>query len=281
MKPLADEHVMADLCAAFGVTPSGYYAWCRRKPGPRQCADAELGAYLCAAHAASRQTYGSPRLLQALRQQGQRTSRRRVRRLMRQNRLQTQVPRRFRPQTTDSRHDQPIAANLLGVAPAPTGPNQQWVSDITYVPTGEGWLYVAAVMDRWSRRIVGLAQAEHMATGLVEQALAQALCHRRPGSGCLHHSDRGSQYASARYRAQVAQAGLVASMSRAGNCYDNAAMESFWGKLKGELVHRHAFATRQEARLAIFEYVEVFYNRTRLHSALGFKSPVDFELQLN
>lgn len=258
-----------------------YYAWVRRRPAPRQQADALLGQHLCVAHAQSRATYGSPRLLQALRQQGHQTSRRRVRRLMRQHQLKAQAPRRFRPQTTDSRHDSPIAPNRLADAPAPTGPNQQWVTDLTYVQTGEGWLYVAAVMDRWSRRIVGLAQAEHMATGLVEQALAQALRQRRPGPACLHHSDRGSQYASARYRAQVAEAGLVASMSRAGNCYDNAAMESFWSTLKRELVHRQDFATRQEARLAIFEYVTVFYNRTRLHSALGFKSPVDFELQLN
>jgi len=281
MNPLADQYTLADLCAAFDVSPSGYHAWVRRLPGLRQLADAELGTRLCAAHAASRQTYGSPRLLQALRQQGQRISRRRVRRLMRQNHLQTEAPRRFRPQTTDSRHDSPIAPNHLAEAPAPTGPNQQWVSDITYVHTGEGWLYVAAVMDLWSRRIVGLAQAEHMETRLVEQALEQALCRRGSVGGCIHHSDRGSQYASTRYRAQVAAAGLEASMSRAGNCYDNAAMESFWGKLKSELVHRHRFATRQKARLAIFEHVEVFYNRTRLHSALGFKSPVDFELQLN
>jgi putative transposase len=149
------------------------------------------------------------------------------------------------------------------------------------VRTGESWLYVAAVMDRWSRRIVGLAMAEHMATPLIQQALQQALNQRHPARGCLHHSDRGSQYASAEYRQLLTANGLEASMSRAGNCYDNAAMESFWGKLKTELVYRRSFATRQEARLAIFEYVEVFYNRVRLHSALGFKSPVDFELQTN
>jgi putative transposase len=281
MKTLTDQYRIADLCAAFGVSRSGYHAWQRRPPGPRQWADVALGAHLCRVHAESRQTYGSPRLLQALRQQGHRTSRRRVRRLMRQHDLRAQVPRRFVPQTTDSRHDQPIAPNRLAAVATPTGPDQQWVADITYVRTGESWLYVAAVMDRWSRRIVGLAMAEHMESALVERALQQALGQRRRPHGCLHHSDRGSQYASAEYRRLLAAHGLEASMSRAGNCYDNAAMESFWGKLKTELVHRHRFATRQQARLAIFEYVEIFYNRVRLHSALGFKSPVDFELQLN
>jgi putative transposase len=281
MKALAPQYRLTDLCAAFQVSRSGYYAWLNRPPSPRQKADVELGAYLCRVHAQSRQTYGSPRLLQALRQQGQRTSRRRIARLMRQHGLRTQRPRRFVPQTTDSRHDQPIAPNWLAAIPRPTGPDQQWVTDITYVRTGESWLYVAAVMDRWSRRIVGLAMAEHMASTLVERALQQALRQRQPGRGCLHHSDRGSQYASADYRHLLSRNGLTASMSRAGNCYDNAAMESFWGKLKTELVYRQHFATRQQARLAIFEYVEVFYNRVRLHSALGFKSPVDFELQLN
>ena len=200
---------------------------------------------------------------------------------MRQHELRGAPPRAFRPQTTDSRHDQPLAPNLMAAAPAPSGPNQIWVSDLTYVRTDTGWLYVAAVLDRWSRRLLGLAMAEHMETSLVEAALAQAVRSRRPAAGCLLHSDRGSQYASAAYRARLAQAGLVASMSRAGNCYDNAAMESFWGKLKTELVHRRKFPSPAEARTAIFEHVEVFYNRRRLHSALGFKSPVDFENQTN
>ena len=281
MKTLQAEHSLADLCAAFGVSRSGYHAWKSRPPSARQQADQTLGQRLCQAHAASRQTYGSPRLLAALRQQGHRTSRRRVRRLMRQHQLHTVVPRRFVPQTTDSRHDQPIAPNRLAQAPAPTGPDQVWVGDITYVPTQEGWLYVAAVLDRWSRRIVGLAMAEHLESSLVAAALTQALHQRRHAAGCVHHTDRGSQYASATYRRHVGAAGLLASMSRAGNCYDNAAMESFWGRLKTELVHRRKFASRAEARLAIFEYVEVFYNRVRLHSALGYKSPVDFEQQRN
>jgi len=281
MKSLAQQYRITDLCTAFRVSRSGYHAWRSRPPSPRQRGDVALGALLCRVHAVSRQTYGSPRLLQALRQQGQRTSRRRVRRLMREHGLRTQRPRRFVPQTTDSRHDQPIAPNWLAAIPRPLGPDQQWVTDITYVRTGEGWLYVAAVMDRWSRRIVGLAMAEHMESTLVERALQQALRQRQPGRGCLHHSDRGSQYASADYRQLLNASSLTASMSRAGNCYDNATMESFWGKLKTELVYRQNFATRHQARLAIFEYIEVFYNRVRLHSALGFKSPVDFEQQLN
>ncbi len=281
MKALEPHYSLADLCLAFGVSRSGYHAWKSRPPSARAGTDAELGRSLCQAHADSRQTYGSPRLLQALQKKGLRISRRRVCRLMRQHELRGAAPRAFRPQTTDSRHDQPIAPNHMAAAPVPTGPNQIWVSDITYVRTDTGWLYVAAVLDRWSRRLLGLAMAEHMETSLVEAALAQAVRGRRPAAGCLLHSDRGSQYASAAYRVCVAQAGLVASMSRAGNCYDNAAMESFWGKLKTELVHRHKFVSPAEARTAIFEHVEVFYNRRRLHSALGFMSPVDFENQTN
>jgi putative transposase len=281
MKALERQHPVTDLCAAFGVSRSGYHAWKSRPPSGRAQTDAELGRHLCQAHTDSRQTYGSPRLLEALQKKGLRTSRRRVCRLMRQHQLRNTQPRAFRPQTTDSRHNQPIAPNLMAGAAAPTGPDQIWVSDITYVRTATGWLYVAAILDRWSRRLIGLAMAPHMETSLVEAALAQAVGGRRPRAGCLHHSDRGSQYASAAYRTRLTQAGLVASMSRAGNCYDNAVMESFWGKLKSELVHRKNFASPEEARTAIFEYVEVFYNRRRLHSALDYKSPVDFENQLN
>ena len=281
MNALQSQHSLTALCAAFGVSRSGYHAWKSRRPSARADTDAELGRHLCQAHTDSRQTYGSPRLLEALQKKGLRTSRRRVCRLMRQYELRGTQPRAFRPQTTDSRHDQPIAPNLMASAAAPTGPDQIWVSDITYVRTDTGWLYVAAILDRWSRRLVGLAMAPHMETSLVEGALAQAVRGRRPPAGCLHHSDRGSQYASAAYRARLTQAGLVASMSRAGNCYDNAVMESFWGKLKNELVHRRKFTSPEEARTAIFEHVEVFYNRRRLHSALNYKSPVDFENQLN
>jgi putative transposase len=183
------------------------------------------------------------------------------------------------PGTTDSRHDQPVAPNRLAEVPPPGQRDRIWVSDITYVPTAEGWLYVAGVMDLWSRRVVGLAMGDHLRTGLVVDALRQARIGRRPPEGCLHHSDRGCQYASLEYRLVLKAHGFEPSMSRAAYGYDNAAMESFWSTLKGELVHRSSFATRAEARSAIFEYVEAFYNRVRLHSALDYMSPVDFENQ--
>lgn len=281
MKTLAEHHPVKELCAAFGVSRSGYYAWLARPPSARAQADAELTSRLCQAHDASRRTYGSPRLVVVLRRQGQRISRRRVQRLLRAVGRRGLQRRRWVPRTTDSRHDHPIAPNRLAELPALQQRDQVWVTDITHVPTDEGWLYVAGVMDRWSRRVVGLAMTGHLRTELVSAALHQARTRRQPAHGCLHHSDRGCQYASTEYRRLLAAHGLEASMSRAGNCYDNAAMESFWSTLKSELVHRRTFATRAEARAAIFEYVEVFYNRQRLHSALDYKSPVDFENQNN
>lgn len=281
MKTLSEHYPVSQLCTAFGVSRSGYYAWLCRRPSARAQADARLTGQLCAAHAASRGTYGSPRLVVVLRRQGQNVSRRRVQRLMRAAGRRGLQRRRWVPCTTDSRHDQPVAANRMAEVPAPQGRDQIWVTDITYVPTGEGWLYVAGVMDRWSRRIVGLAMAGHVRTELVSAALSQAQARRQPARGCLHHSDRGCQYASVDYRRLLATHGLEASMSRAGNCYDNATMESFWSTLKSELIQRGSFATRAAARTAIFEYVEVFYNRQRLHSALGYRSPVDFENQNN
>lgn len=216
-----------------------------------------------------------------LRRQGQRISRRRIQRLMRAAGRRGVQRRRFVPQTTDSRHDRPIAPNRLAEVPAPQRRDQAWVTDITCVPTDEGWLYVAGVLDRWSRRVVGLAMAGHLRTELVSAALHQARQRRQPAAGCLHHSDRGCQYASDTYRQMLKTYGMEPSMSRAGHCYDNAVMESFWGTLKSELIHRHRFTTRAQARQAIFEYVEVFYNRQRLHSALGYRSPADFENQSN
>jgi putative transposase len=281
MKTLAQDYPVHELCVAFGVARSGYYAWLARPPSARAQADAQLTTQLCAAHDASRRTYGSPRLVILLRRQGQRVSRRRVQRLLRATGRRGLQRQRWVPKTTDSRHDQPLAPNRLAQLPAPQRRDQAWVTDITYVPTDEGWLYVAGVMDRWSRRVVGLAMADHLRTELVSAALHQAHTQRQPAPGCLHHSDRGCQYASVEYRHRLAALGLEASMSRAGNCYDNAAMESFWSTLKSELVHRQSFATRAEARTAIFEYVEVFYNRQRLHSALDYQSPVDFENQTN
>ena len=281
MKTLSEQHPVRALCDAFGVSRSGYYAWLIRPPSQRAQTDARLSEQLAQAHDASRRTYGSPRLVIVLRRQGHAVSRRRVRRLMRAAGRHGVQRRRFVPQTTDSHHAQPIAPNRLAEIGPPQRRDQAWVTDITYVPTDEGWLYVAGVLDRWSRRVIGLAMAGHLRTELVSAALSQARQRRQPVVGCLHHSDRGCQYASDAYRQLLKTYGLEPSMSRAGNCYDNAVMESFWSTLKNELIQRCRFTTRSQARQAIFEYVEVFYNRQRLHSALGYRSPVDFENQNN
>jgi len=189
--------------------------------------------------------------------------------------------RRYRVRTTDSRHGEPIAPNRLAKQPTPLTPNQVWVSDLTYIPTGEGWLYLAGVLDRCSRSVVGWAMGSNLDASLPLAALNMALGRRRPTPGLIHHSDRGVQYASAAYRDALARHGVIASMSRKANCYDNAAMESFWSTLKHELVYRRHFVTRAQARTAIFDYIETFYNRSRLHSSLGYKSPLDYESNLN
>jgi transposase InsO family protein len=263
------------------VSASGYYAWQTRRatPGPRAAEDQKLAKEIRTLHTASRQTYGSPRIQAALRQQGQRHGRNRLARLMRAQGLCGRQKGRYRVRTTDSQHDQPIAPNRLAAAPAPTGPNQVWVADITYLPTGQGWLYLAAVLDRFSRKLVGWALSPRLDTDLVLQALAMALTHRHPPAGLLFHSDRDVQYASAAFRDALACAGLLPSMSRRGNCYDNAAMESFWSTLKLELIYRRQFATHAQIRAAVFDYIEAFYNRQRAHSALGYLSPTAFETQ--
>ena len=273
------EHAILTLCRLLEVSPSGFYAWQQRRnqPGPRALANQTLTGQITTVFAESRQTYGSPRVQQALRQQGCHHGRNRIARLMRTAGLYGRQKGRYRVQTTDSHHDHPIAPNHLAEAPQATAPNQIWVMDITYIPTGEGWLYVAAVLDLYSRKIVGWAMSHRIDTLLVLQALAMALRHRQPPAKLLCHSDRGVQYAAADYRHALTRAGLIASMSRKGNCYDNATMESFWSTLKWELVYRREFATHHQARSAIFDYIECFYNPKRLHSALNFRSPVDFE----
>ena len=281
MKTLQADYRIGDLCAAFGVSRSGYHRWRTGAPCARACKDAQLARALREIHVQSRGTYGRPRLTQALRQRGQCCSHKRVARLMRHHGLHGVRRGRFRPETTDSRHENGVAPNRLREQPAPTRPDQVWVADITYIPTTEGWLYVAGVLDRCSRRVLGLAMAARLDTSLPEAALRQALARRGRPEGVVHHSDRGIQYTSACYRQILQQHGLEASMSRRANCYDNAHMESFWGTLKAELLAGRTFATREQARLAIFEYVEVFYNRQRLHSALGYQSPVDFENKPN
>jgi len=280
MKTFLSEYRLGDLCAAFGVSRSGFSRHQTAKPSLRAGQDAQLGDLLCTLHAQSRRTYGRPRLTMDLRQAGRRHSPKRVARLMRARGLRGVQRGRFQPQTTDSRHEHGIAPNRRpGPGAGPTQTNVLWVADFTYVPTQEGWLYVAGVMDQGSRRILGLAMGARIDTSLAEAALRQALTGRGRVRGVFHHSDRGVQYASISYRKLLKKAHLEPSMSRRANCYDNAHMESFWGTLKAELLAGRTFATRAEAHLAIFEYVEVFYNRLRLHSALGFRSPVDFEKQ--
>jgi putative transposase len=278
---MKNEHAILRLCQELEVSASGYYDWQTRAvyPGPRALQDQVLVQEIERIHTASRQTYGAPRIEQELRKKGRRHGRNRIARLMKQEALSGRQKGRYRVQTTDSNHDQPIAPNRLAEVPKATKPNQIWVADITYIQTKEGWLYLAAILDLYSRKIVGWAMSPHIDTNLVLKALGMALLHRNPPRDLLFHSDRGVQYASADYRRALSQAGITASMSRKGNCYDNASIESFWSTLKIELVYRRSFNTHAKAQTEIFDYIEAFYNRQRSHSALNYLSPVDFELQ--
>jgi transposase InsO family protein len=268
-------------CEVLGVSRSGFYDWRGRGPSPRAVRRQELAGKIREIHGEHKGRYGSPRIYEALVQGGEGVSLNTVASVMRAQGLRGKRRRGFVPTTTDSRHDSPIAENLLDRNFAAGAPDTRWACDITYVPTGQGWLYVAAVMDLCSRRIVGWKMAEHMRAELCVGALEMALAHRRPGEGLVCHSDRGVQYASEEYREALEGGGLVASMSRSGDCYDNAAMESFWATLKTELVNDENYETREQAMGSIFEYIEVYYNRKRTHSALGYKSPVAFEAGLN
>ena len=277
------DHSVQLLCQVLDVSPSGYYDWQKRRqtPSARARQNQSLRQQIKTIHAKSRETYGSPRVTDQLRKDGHNHGRNRIARLMREQGLYGRRKCRYRVQTTDSNHDQPIAPNRLAQAPKPTAPNQIWVADITYIHTSQGWLYLAAILDLYSRKIVGWAISPFIDTSLVLMALNVALARSCPPAQLLFHSDRGVQYASSDYRKALASAGLIASMSRKANCYDNATMESFWSTLKLELVYRQNFASHLEARSAIFDYIETFYNRQRTHSALGYLSPVDFELQNN
>jgi len=266
------------MCHALGVSHSGYFGWRGRPESRRGGEDRALTTRIQVIHGESRKTYGSPRIHRELRSQGTAISRKRVKRLMREAGVQVKPQARF-VRTTDSDHGMPVAPNLLQQDFSASAPDRRWVTDITYVATGEGWLYVAAIIDLFSRRVVGWAMQERMDRSLVLAALAMAVGHRRPARGLIHHSDRGSQYASEDYRTALADHGMLASMSRRACCYDNAAMESFWHTLKVELIHRHRFQTRAKATQAIFEFIEVFYNRLRRHSSIGYVSPVEFERQ--
>jgi putative transposase len=268
---------VAAMCRVLRVSRSGFFAWLKRPPSRRQRRQQELIEKIKAAHQENRELYGSPRVHRALLIDGQSVSRNTVAKLMRQANIRARTKRRFVPRTTDSAHQQPVAGNLLDRDFTAAGPNRKWVADITYVPTQEGWLYVAAVLDLFSRRIVGWSMADHMQTTLVSNALQMALRQRGPVAGLLHHSDRGVQYASEGYRHLLADRGIAVSMSGKGDCWDNAVMESFWATLKTELIHQERYATREQAKLSIFEYIEGFYNRRRLHSSLDYVSPEAFE----
>lgn len=280
---MKNDHPIRTLCLYLEVSPSGFYDWEQRRVQPcaRLVENQGLAQEIKSLHAHSRETYGSPRIVRELRKKGRRHGRNRVARLMKEKGLCGRQKGRYRVQTTDSNHDQPIAPNRLAQEPKATAPNQLWVADITYIQTQEGWLYLAAILDLYSRKIVGWAMSERIDTLLVLKALAMALLHRCPPTKLLLHTDRGVQYASADYRQALERAGLIASMSRKGNCYDNATMESFWATLKLELVYRCSFTTRAQAKTHIFDYIETFYNRQRAHSALDYHSPVDFELKNN
>ena len=267
------------LCRVLEVSRAGFYAWQGRAPSPHAQADERLGLEIAAIHAESRQRYGSPRVHVELGARGHRASRKRVARLMRQRGLAGRRRRRFRA-TTDSRHTLPVTGNVLDRQFAQPAPDVAWVTDITYIPTGEGWLYLAVILDLCSRLVVGWAVSERITRELTLTALDMALIRRRPLHGLVHHSDRGSQYASGDYQAVLAGgAGIVCSMSRRGNCWDNAVAESFFATLKVELVHDASWVTRQVARAELFEYIEVFYNGQRRHSSLGYLSPRAFERQ--
>ena len=269
------------MCQVLEVSRSGYYAWIERPPSKRQERAMKLTEQIRAAHEQSRGSYGSPRVTVDLNEAGVAVCENTVAKLMRQAGIQVKAKRRYVPRTTDSNHEHPIAPNRLDRDFAASAPDRKWTCDITYVPSDQGWLYLAVVMDLFSRKIVGWSMREHLRSELVSEALQMAIRRRRPGAGLLHHSDRGMQYACGDYRDLLQEHGIQCSMSRRGNCYDNAVMESFFGTAKTELVHHEHYATHQQARQSLFEWIECWYNRRRRHSSLGYLSPEAFEAKLN
>ncbi len=272
------------MCDILDVTRGGYYRHVDRPACASEVRRGELVGHIRQAHAASRELYGSPRITAELNEAGIAVGENTVARLMNRHGIRSKVTARFRPRTTDSDHPNPVAPNLLDRDFGADSPDRKWCGDITYIPTGEGTLYLAGVLDLCSRRVVGWAMADHMKATLCLDAIGMAVLHRRPGPGLIHHSDRGVQYACDAYRDRLDEHGVTASMSRVGDCYDNAAMESFWSTLERELLYQQPqgrFATRAQAMRMIFEYIEVYYNRQRRHSAIGFVSPETFEASLN
>ncbi|MGI8547487.1 MAG: IS3 family transposase [Gemmatimonadaceae bacterium] len=275
----ASEFRVQLMCRVLEVSRAGYYAWKRRGPSQRAQADCSLTVRIRTVHVRSRKRYGSPRVHRELKAQGIHVSEKRVARVMRTEDIRAKQPRKFRV-TTDSSHAHPVAPNVLDrhfSVPEIIAPNRVWASDITYIPTREGWLYLAVVLDLFSRRVVGWSMKHMMEKSLTLDALTMALDQRNPGAGILHHSDRGSQYACGDYRTLLRQHGIECSMSRKGDCWDNAVAESFFATLKRELVHDSDWLTREGARAALFEYLEVWYNRVRRHSSIGYVSPADYE----
>lgn len=273
-----DRFPIRRMCRTLGVSPSGYYAFMGRPESRRVREDRRLLVEIKAIHRSSRGTYGSPRVHAHMKAQGMSHSRKRIARLMRQGDIRAKQKRKFKA-TTDSSHGYPVAPNLLKRKFMAQGPNQKWVADITYIATGEGWLYLAAIMDLYSRRIVGWSMSGSISRQLALDALEMAAGRRHPGPGLLHHSDRGGQYASDEYQEKLDSYGMKCSMSRKANCWDNAAMESWFHTLKVELVNHRYYQSRRQAKADIFEYIEVFYNHRRSHSALGYRPPAEYEMR--
>jgi transposase InsO family protein len=271
---------VAWMCEALDVSESGYHAWVARPPSTTRMRHDELAAAMAVIHAEVKGRYGSPRMTAELNARGHDCSENTVAKLMKRYGIRAKAPKRF-VRTTDSRHDRPVFDNILDRAFEPDGPNVIWGADITFIPTADGWLYLAVVEDLFSRRIVGWSMDQTMTSRLVVDALDMALDRRRPGTGLLAHSDRGSQYASEHYQGVLARQGITCSMSGVAQCWDNAPVESFFATLKRELVHDEKYTTREAAKASIFEYVEVFYNRVRRHSSLGFVSPAEYERTYN
>jgi len=272
---------VAAMCRVIGVARSAFNAWRSNPHRKRDAFQAELAIKIERVERDARGVYGSPRVTAELNARGTQVSENTVARCMKAHGIRAKTARRFVPQTTHSDHGHAVADNVLDRKFDASAPNRKWVCDITYIPTDQGWLYLAGVMDLFSRKIVGWSMGTRMPTDLVTDALAMALQRRKPQAGLLHHSDRGVQYASDEYQQLLKAHGIEASMSRRGDCYDNAAMESFWGTLKTELVNHERYASPAQARRSIFEYIEVFYNRIRRHSSLGYLSPEAFEASLN
>ncbi len=264
------------MCAAFGVSKSGYYAWLKRPLSQRKKNREELLKQIRAIHEDSDGVYGAPKITKALQEKGVPVHQKRVSRLMKEHGIRSKTVRKYK-QTTNSKHSLPVSENLLNQDFSATHPNQKWVTDITYCRTAEGWLYLASVLDLCTRKIVGWQVSSRMTKALVIGALKQAVHQQKPSPGLLHHSDRGSQYCSIEYQQLLQQHGMVSSTSRKGNCYDNASIESFHAIIKREMIYTKSFETRAEARRAIFRYIELFYNRKRIHGAIGYMSPAAFE----